>query len=100
MPLNDWHYGSDTAAGEYKYMMGGLVIPLMATLGINNKVSFLEKHGTGNSYHSRIKEHSTDKLPQDLQTRLAPTSMITVYWTTRPHGVNSMSRLMSSVPLA
>lgn len=47
MPLNDWHYGEDSGAGEYKYMMGGLVIPLMATLGINNKVSFLEKHGTG-----------------------------------------------------
>ena len=46
-PLNDWHYAEGAEAGEYKYMMGSLVIPLMATLGINDKVSFLEKWGTG-----------------------------------------------------
>ena len=46
-PLNDWQYADGMEAGEYKYMMGGVVIPLMATLGINDKVSFLEKFGTG-----------------------------------------------------
>ena len=29
-----------------KYLIGGLVVPLIATVGINNKVTFLEKHGT------------------------------------------------------
>jgi hypothetical protein len=33
--------------GEYSMMIGGVVIPLIATLGINDKVMFLEKHGTG-----------------------------------------------------
>lgn len=46
-PLNDWHYASDVAAGEYKYMMGGVVVPLQTTFGINNKITFMEKHGTG-----------------------------------------------------
>jgi hypothetical protein len=45
--LNDWQYAIDAAAGKYEYMMGGIVIPLIATLGVNDKVSFLEKHGTG-----------------------------------------------------
>ena len=28
-------------------MIGGVVVPLIATLGVNNKVTFLEKFGTG-----------------------------------------------------
>ena len=30
-----------------KFLIGGLVIPLISNLGINNKVQFLEKFGTG-----------------------------------------------------
>jgi hypothetical protein len=29
-----------------QFFIGGLVVPLIATVGINNKVTFLEKHGT------------------------------------------------------
>ncbi|KAI0058608.1 copper radical oxidase [Artomyces pyxidatus] len=32
--------------GRYEFLIGGLVPPLLATVGINNKVSFLEKGGT------------------------------------------------------
>ena len=30
-----------------QFLIGGLTVPLIATLGINNKVTFLEKFGTG-----------------------------------------------------
>ncbi|KAJ7583869.1 hypothetical protein C8J56DRAFT_1054387 [Mycena floridula] len=33
--------------GRYEFFMPGVVVPLLITLGINNKVMFLEKHGTG-----------------------------------------------------
>jgi hypothetical protein len=33
--------------GYYELLIGGIVIPLIATLGINDKVTFLEKYGTG-----------------------------------------------------
>jgi hypothetical protein len=44
-PLYVW----DTPAnkGHYELLIGGIVIPLIATLGLNNKVTFLEKYGTG-----------------------------------------------------
>jgi len=29
-----------------KFLIGGLIVPLIATVGINNKVTFLEKWGT------------------------------------------------------
>ncbi|THH11527.1 hypothetical protein EW145_g572 [Phellinidium pouzarii] len=43
--LNTWHTPENT--GFYEYLIGGLVIPLIANLGLNNKVQFLEKFGTG-----------------------------------------------------
>ena len=33
-------------AHGYQFLIGGLVVPLIATVGINNKVTFLEKFGT------------------------------------------------------
>ncbi|KIM63207.1 glyoxal oxidase [Scleroderma citrinum Foug A] len=42
--MNVWHTPSN--AGYYQFLMGGVVVPLMATVGINNKVTFLEKKGT------------------------------------------------------
>lgn len=33
--------------GRYEFLIGGLVVPLITTLGINNKVTFVEKFGTG-----------------------------------------------------
>ena len=46
-PLAGWDFRTGNAAGEYKFFVGGVVIPLITTLGINGKVTFLEKHGTG-----------------------------------------------------
>ncbi|THH31673.1 hypothetical protein EUX98_g2514 [Antrodiella citrinella] len=33
--------------GQYEFLIGGVVVPLVATVGINGKVNFLEKFGTG-----------------------------------------------------
>ena len=45
-PITQWNYASGNAAGSYKFLIGGPIIPLMATLGLNNKVMFMEKFGT------------------------------------------------------
>ncbi|KAF4622575.1 hypothetical protein D9613_009394 [Agrocybe pediades] len=42
---NNWHTPANI--GRYEFFVPGLVVPLIATLGINNKVTFLEKGGTG-----------------------------------------------------
>ncbi|KAF8525138.1 copper radical oxidase [Hysterangium stoloniferum] len=44
-PLSVWH--TPAVTGWYEFLIGGLTVPLIATLGINNKVTFLEKFGTG-----------------------------------------------------
>ncbi|CCA72580.1 related to glyoxal oxidase precursor [Serendipita indica DSM 11827] len=44
-PLFVWNKPANT--GRYELLIGGIVIPLIATLGINNKVNFMEKYGTG-----------------------------------------------------
>jgi Glyoxal oxidase N-terminus/WSC domain len=46
-PLNTWDFPTGNAAGEYKFLIGGVVIPLITTLAVNGKVTFLEKFGTG-----------------------------------------------------
>lgn len=46
-PLYTWHYPSGINAGQYVFFVPGVVVPLMTSLAINNKVTFLEKHGTG-----------------------------------------------------
>jgi Glyoxal oxidase N-terminus/WSC domain len=46
-PLNSWDFPTGGAAGEYKFLIGGVVIPLITTLAINGKVTFVEKFGTG-----------------------------------------------------
>ncbi|RPD57308.1 copper radical oxidase [Lentinus tigrinus ALCF2SS1-7] len=42
--LNDWKTPANT--GRYEFFVPGVVVPLLVTLGINNKVSFVEKFGT------------------------------------------------------
>ncbi|KAH7925711.1 copper radical oxidase-like protein [Leucogyrophana mollusca] len=42
--MNEWHTPENT--GYYEFLIGGLIVPLIATVGINNKVTFLEKWGT------------------------------------------------------
>ncbi|KAF2433685.1 galactose oxidase [Tothia fuscella] len=45
--LFEWRYPSGTAAGKYQFYVPGRVVPLITTLGVNGKVTFLEKFGTG-----------------------------------------------------
>ncbi|KAL9614738.1 MAG: hypothetical protein Q9167_000807 [Letrouitia subvulpina] len=46
-PLYKWTYATGNAAGSYKFFVPGVVVPLITTVGVNGKVTFLEKHGTG-----------------------------------------------------
>jgi hypothetical protein len=46
-PLNVWHTPTGSAAGSYEFPIGGVAVPLITTTGINNKVVFMEKSGTG-----------------------------------------------------
>src|SRR5690606_18911650 len=46
-PIAKWTYAQGDAAGEYKMLVPGVVVPLIATMGVNGKVQFLEKHMTG-----------------------------------------------------
>jgi Glyoxal oxidase N-terminus/Domain of unknown function (DUF1929) len=46
-PLNVWHTPTGIAAGSYEFLIGGVIVPLITTTGINNKVVFMEKSGTG-----------------------------------------------------
>ncbi|KAJ7113633.1 copper radical oxidase [Mycena epipterygia] len=43
-PPNVWKKPANI--GRYEFLVPGVVVPLIATLGINNKVTFLEKDGT------------------------------------------------------
>ncbi|KAF2668724.1 copper radical oxidase [Microthyrium microscopicum] len=44
-PFYVWNTPTDP--GEYQNLIGGVVVPLITTLGVNGKVTFLEKVGTG-----------------------------------------------------
>lgn len=46
-PIYVWNTPTGIAAGSYQYLIGGVVVPLLVTSGINNKVVFMEKAGTG-----------------------------------------------------
>ncbi|KAJ7479694.1 galactose oxidase [Mycena latifolia] len=43
-PAHVWH--TPEVTGRYEFFVPGVVVPLIATVGINNKVTFLEKGGT------------------------------------------------------
>ncbi|KAJ7479512.1 glyoxal oxidase N-terminus-domain-containing protein [Mycena latifolia] len=43
-PAHVWHKPDIT--GRYEFFVPGVVVPLIATVGVNNKVTFLEKSGT------------------------------------------------------
>ncbi|KAG8215859.1 copper radical oxidase [Butyriboletus roseoflavus] len=43
-PLYVWNTPGNT--GHYEFLIGGIVVPLIATVGVNNKVTFVEKWGT------------------------------------------------------
>lgn len=48
-PFYSWNYpkAGTPEAGSYEFLIGGVCIPLMVSQGINGKVTFLEKWGTG-----------------------------------------------------
>jgi hypothetical protein len=46
--LNTFHYAKGAAAGKYDHFSTSPIIPLISSVGINNKVVFVEKHGTSN----------------------------------------------------
>ncbi|MCJ1384634.1 hypothetical protein MMC17_007752 [Xylographa soralifera] len=46
-PLYTWATPTGNAAGAYEFLIGGVVVPLIASPARNGKVTFLEKHGTG-----------------------------------------------------
>lgn len=46
-PLYTWNTPTGNAMGSYQFLIGGVVVPLITTVGINNKVVFMEKSGTG-----------------------------------------------------
>ncbi|KAI4286828.1 MAG: hypothetical protein L6R35_003921 [Caloplaca aegaea] len=46
-PLYKWTYASGNAAGSYKFFVPGVVVPLMTNVGVNGKITFVEKAGTG-----------------------------------------------------
>ncbi|CAG8959276.1 hypothetical protein HYFRA_00013045 [Hymenoscyphus fraxineus] len=45
--LYTWHKPTGPDAGSYEFLIGGVVVPLITTAGINKKVTFMEKSGTG-----------------------------------------------------
>ncbi|KAI9459290.1 glyoxal oxidase N-terminus-domain-containing protein [Boletus coccyginus] len=49
-PLNVWNTPAKTY--NHQFLISGLVVPLIATVGISNKVTFLEKYGTPEYVHS------------------------------------------------
>ena len=42
-----WAQPTGASAGQYQLLVGGVVVPLITTPGINGKVTFVEKYGTG-----------------------------------------------------
>lgn len=45
--LQNFSYPAGDAAGRYEYLIPGVTVPLMTTVNINRKVTFISKHGTG-----------------------------------------------------
>jgi hypothetical protein len=45
-PLYTWNRPTGTAAGQYQFLIGGVIIPLITSQTIKGKVTFIEKFGT------------------------------------------------------
>ena len=45
-PLESWSFTQGTAGGQYQFLIGGPIIPLITTVGLNNKIVYMEKFGT------------------------------------------------------
>jgi hypothetical protein len=51
-PLYTWHTPTGPDMGAYEFLIGGVVVPLLTTVGVNGKVTFLEKWGTSEAPNS------------------------------------------------
>lgn len=51
-PLYNWHTPTGGAQGEYQFLIGGVIVPLISTPAVNGKVTFLEKYGTSENASS------------------------------------------------
>ena len=45
-PLESWTFAQGANAGNYQFLIGGPLIPLITTVGLNNKIVYMEKFGT------------------------------------------------------
>ncbi|EFE40559.1 hypothetical protein TRV_04725, partial [Trichophyton verrucosum HKI 0517] len=45
--LQKWNRPTGINAGRYDFLIGGVLVPLITTVGINGKITFQEKSGTG-----------------------------------------------------
>jgi hypothetical protein len=86
IPLYIWHKPIGPSMGSYEFLVGGVVVPLITTVGINNKIVFLEKSGTGppnttGTYEldlAFIKEFSKAWRPLHLKTDVFCSAGITL----------------------
>ncbi|KAM5480390.1 putative (methyl)glyoxal oxidase [Microsporum canis] len=46
-PLQKWNRPTGIDASRYEFLIGGVLVPLITTVGINGKITFQEKSGTG-----------------------------------------------------
>jgi hypothetical protein len=46
-PLLTWDFPTGADAGEYRLLIGGVVVPLITSQVVTGKVTFVEKYGTG-----------------------------------------------------
>lgn len=46
-PMHTFGFPTGQGADTYSLLIGGVVVPLMTSQGVNGKVQFMEKYGTG-----------------------------------------------------
>lgn len=63
-----WGQATGNAAGSYDFLIGGLVIPLISQIGVNGKVVFTEKHGTGPPNSTGAYELDVSLVPQGINS--------------------------------
>jgi hypothetical protein len=66
--LTSWSYAQGNAAGSYDFIMSSPIIPLISTVGINQKVVFVEKHGTSTENNSTGSFEFDPSLAPDYST--------------------------------
>lgn len=66
-PLYVWNTPTGNDAGKYAFLIGGVVVPLITTTGINKSFVFMEKSGTGAQIqlgHMSLILHSSTMFPK------------------------------------